>query len=235
MSYLYERAEQVNETTSEIVLTAPEFTVKTSNSYMSFTFTNNANTGATYSYSKTPTGNRTTISNNRISLGAIITSNTTITLYVFKEVGNAVSNYTSVTVTRSGSSSGWFGNYTYNYGTPNVGDSKTVNVTTTETIPGSEAALAMWSSGRVEGDKYEFFWFGPMRGRLDPWKSGSTPSYKGSETRKHFDMGYAPYGLWGVQDVPGGGSGTSNANRGAATVARCIREYDNASTATVAE
>ncbi len=152
-------------------------------------------------------------------------------LYVYGARVNVSGTYyypqTAITIQRDGT--------TYSVVGVTVDPAKTIQTGGEVTGTTSEAALAMWSAGRVEGTKYEFFWFGPMRDRLDPWKSGSTPSYKGSETRKHFDIGYAPYGLWGVQDVPGGGSGTSNANRGAATVARCIREYDNASTTVVSE
>ena len=152
-------------------------------------------------------------------------------LYVYGTPVNVSGTYyypqTAITIQRDGT--------TYSVVGVTVDPAKTIQTGGEVTGTTSEAALAMWSAGRVEGTKYEFFWFGPMRGRLDPWKSGTTPSYKGSETRKHFDMGYAPYGLWGVQDVPGGGTGSTNAAKGAATVARCIREYDNISTSTVAE
>ena len=152
-------------------------------------------------------------------------------LYVYGARVNVSGTYyypqTAITIQRDGT--------TYSVVGVTVDPAKTIQTGGEVTGTTSEAALAMWSAGRVEVDKYEFFWFGPMRGRLDPWKSGTTPSYKGSETRKHFDMGYAPYGLWGVQDVPGGGTGSSNGAKGAATVARCIREYDNISTVVVSE
>ena len=157
-------------------------------------------------------------------------------LYVYGARVNVSGTYyypqTAITIQRSGTSA----SYSYSVANITIDPEKTIQTGGEVTGVISEAALAMWSSGRVNGTKYEFFWFGPMRDRLDPWKSGSTPSYKGSETRKHFDMGYAPYGLWGVQDVPGIGEGdNNNGAKGAATVARCIREYDNTSIVVVAE
>ena len=157
-------------------------------------------------------------------------------LYVYGARVNVSGTYyypqTAITIQRSGTSA----SYSYSVANITIDPEKTIQTGGEVTGTTSEAALAMWSAGRVEGTKYEFFWFGPMRDRLDPWKSESTPSYKGSETRKHFDMGYAPYGLWGVQDVPGIGKGdNNNGAKGAATVARCIREYDNASTTVVSE
>ena len=227
MEYLYE-TEDKTETVKKTIY-APEFTMTTTTvnktKYFSFDFVDD---NGTYSYATSSTSTRrTNISNSRISVSSVSFSNDKATLYVYSTEDDVLSNYTSVTITRSGSSNNY--SYTYQY---NVGDPKESTVTTT--IKGTEAALAMWSAGRVEASKYEFFWFGPMRGRIDPWKSGTTPSYKSSETRKHYDIGYAPYGLWGVQDKPEGASAT-NASRGAASVARCIREYDNSSIVTVAE
>ena len=221
MEYLY-GTEDKTETVKKTIY-APEFTMTTTTvnrtQYFSFDFVDD---NGTYSYATSSTSTRrTNISNSRISVSSVSFSNNKATLYVYKTEDNVLSNYTSVTITRSGSSNNY--SYTYQY---SVGNPKESTVTTT--IQGTEAALAMWSAGRVEASKYEFFWFGPMRGRLDPWKSGNTPSYNNSETRKHYDIGYAPYGMWGVQD-------NNNGSKGAATVARCIREYDNASTSTVSE
>lgn len=142
---------------------------------------------------------------------------------------------TVVNIERTGTSS-----YAYSLHSIVRGEERTITTGGEVTGTTSEAALAMWSSGRVEGTKYEFFWFGPMRIRtndMDLWLNTSAkprPSFYASESREHWGIGYAPYGLWGVQDEPGkGGNGSeyTNANRGAATVARCIREYDNVATA----
>jgi hypothetical protein len=138
---------------------------------------------------------------------------------------------TVVKIERKGTSA----SYAYSLHSVVRGDERTVTTGGEVTGTTSEAALVMWSSGRVGKDAnnnttYQFYWFGPMRARLDPWFSTTKPSY--SESRQHYEIGYAPYGLWGVQDKPGEGESTteSNAARGAATVARCIREYDNVTT-----
>lgn len=136
---------------------------------------------------------------------------------------------TVVNIERTGTSS-----YAYSLHSIVRGEERTITTGGEVTGTTSEAALAMWSSGRVDGNNYEFYWFGPMRARLDGWLSGFSPSYSYNESREHYDIGFAPYALWGVQDEPGeGGNGSeyTNANRGAATVARCIREYDNVATA----
>lgn len=137
---------------------------------------------------------------------------------------------TVVNIERKGTSA----SYTYSLHSVVRGEERTVTTGGEVTGTTSEAALAMWSSGRVEGNNYEFYWFGPLRARktIADWKSGMAPSYSSSEVREHFDIGFAPYASWGVQDKPGEGGSTteSNAARGAATVARCIREYDNVTT-----
>lgn len=136
---------------------------------------------------------------------------------------------TVVNIERSGTSS-----YTYSVDSIVRGEERIITTGGEVTGTTSEAALAMWSSGRVDGNNYEFYWFGPMRARLDGWLSGFSPSYSYNESREHYEIGFAPYALWGVQDEPGEGANGSeytNANRGAATVARCIREYDNVTTA----
>ncbi len=130
---------------------------------------------------------------------------------------------TKLTITRTGT-----GNTAFSY---DIVKEATIKIPTGQTSSvTSEAALAMWSSGRVDGNNYEFYWFGPMRGRLDGWLSGFSPSYSYNESREHYEIGYAPYGMNGIQDNATGASVT-NAARGAATVARCIREYDNVATA----
>ena len=188
----------------------------------------------TYYYSVNNGSTKTALSNKSnftVSCGSLTYSNVggkyQAKLYVYgTQVSVSGTNYypqTTITIQRTGSSS-----YTYSVVDITVDPAKTIQTGGEVTGTTSEAALAMWSAGRVEASKYEFFWFGPMRGRLDPWKSGNTPSYNNSETRKHYDIGYAPYGMWGVQD-------NNNGSKGAATVARCIREYDNASTSTVSE
>lgn len=224
-------------TTTERTITAPDFTASTTSSgyftktyYMSLT---GLSGGDAYYYATSETGNQTQITSNRIPLSNIVTSSKpSVTLYIFKKVSNELSNPTTIDVTRNSSSS-------YTYDNIKVGADRVVTITETSTTPViSEAALAMWSSGRVEGTKYEFFWFGPMRSReeyMDDWLNTSAkprPSFYASESREHWGIGYAPYGLWGVQDKPGSGGSTteSNAARGAATVARCIREYDNVTT-----
>ena len=223
--------------TKELIIEAPVFTVSTTSStswvsttyYMSFS---GLSGGDGYYYSTSENGRKNTISNNQIRLNSLVSSSSrTATLYVFKQVSGEYSNPTVVKVTRESSSR-------YTYTEPILGEDRKVTITETSTSPvTSEAALAMWSSGRVDKDAngnttYQFYWFGPMRDRLDPWLSTTTPSYR--ESRQHYEIGYAPYGMYGVQDKPAG-SISSNANRGAATVARCIREYDNTSTSAVSE
>ena len=135
---------------------------------------------------------------------------------------------TTVNIRRTGTAS----NYSYSVNSIVRSEEKTVTTGGEVSNVTKEAALAMWSSGRLD-DKgnYEFYWFGPMRARLDGWLNSSAkprPSYYNSEKREHYEIGYAPYGMNGIQDASSSSS-VSNASRGAATVARCIREYDNAS------
>lgn len=160
-----------------------------------------------YSY-RIGTGSLTEITANPFEIVLTFSSQaTTQTIYVYDSNENQIA---VVTAKRS---------YNYSY------------TATLDIDGGSEdAALAMWSSGRVDGNNYEFYWFGPMRGRLDGWLSGFSPSYSYNESREHYEIGYAPYGMNGIQDKATGASVT-NADRGAATVARCIREYDNVATA----
>lgn len=180
-------------------------TATMNNTTLILTFTNPGD----YSY-RIGTGTLYDITTNPCEITLTFSSsNRTRTIYVYDSNENQIA---VVTATRSGSS--WSG-YTY-----------TASLNIAEM---TEAALAMWSSGRVDKDAdgnptYQFYWFGPMRDRLDPWLSTTTPSYR--ESRQHYEIGYAPYGMSGVQDKPAG-SNSSNAARGAATVARCIREYDN--------
>lgn len=213
-----------------------------SNRYYRVTLSGGTNT--TYYY-KIENGNKVQFSNvstnqpriyvagsgtgtNRFSVSSSLSStNDQVKIYFY--IGNDdKAPATELTITRTGTGNTAFSNKIVKGASIKVPTGQTSSVT-------KEAALVMWSSGRVEGTKYEFFWFGPMRGRLDPWLNTTAkprPSYYNKESREHYEIGYAPYGLWGVQDKPGEGGSTteSNAARGAATVARCIREYDNVTT-----
>lgn len=130
---------------------------------------------------------------------------------------------TKLTITRTGTSDTAFSYDIVKEATIKIPTGQTSSVT-------SEAGSCNVVFGRVDGNNYEFYWFGPMRAKLDGWLSGFSPSYSYNESREHYEIGYAPYGMNGIQDMATGASVT-NAARGAAAVARCIREYDNVATA----
>lgn len=207
-----------------------------SNRYYSVTLSGGTNTNYYYQIEN---GNKVNFSNvsttpqiyvvgsssntNRFSVSSYLSS-TGDQVNIYFYIGNDdTAPATKLTITRRGTGSSAFSYDIVKEATIKIPTGQTSSVT-------SEAALAMWSSGRVDGNNYEFYWFGPMRGRLDGWLSGFSPSYSYNESREHYEIGYAPYGMNGIQDMATGAS-VANTARGAATVARCIREYDNVATA----
>lgn len=194
-----------------------------------------AGTG-TYYYSVNNGSSRLTVNNASkltVGCGALtyerVGSTYQAKLYVYSKATVSGKDYypqTVITLQRTGTS-------TYSVVSIEVGPVKTIQTGGEVSRVITEAALAMWSAGRVEGTNYQFFWFGPMRDLGDGWHSGKSPSFS-YDKREYYEIGYAPYGMRGIQDPPTG-SGDTNGARGAATVARCIREYDNISTVVVSE
>ena len=113
----------------------------------------------------------------------------------------------------------------------------------TETLGGEtesnsgEAAMALWSAGRLNEGAYEQFWFGPASSTADGWATevdgdwgretdGGRNSAPFTERRETHVMGVFVYGV----NSYGGYSDPS-----VAIPVRCIREYDHTSTQTIAE
>ena len=192
-----------------------------------------------YSYSKTDGGSRTAIAGSTLTLdcaGLSYNGANTSTLYFYQtNSAGIVSNKTTVTVTRNGSS--------YYCGSPVVGDAYT-SQTGGELISSEQSTMAVWTSGRIDDGSFYTYWFGPADGTGDGWGmkvsdghyegKGGTPPF--TESRETYGMTYTPVAL--MTYLNSGGSGdtpTQEWNSDPALPIRCIREYDNTSTVVVAE
>lgn len=109
----------------------------------------------------------------------------------------------------------------------------------TETLGGEtesnsgEAAMALWSAGRLNEGAYEQFWFGPANSTADGWATevdgdwgretdGGRNSAPFTERRETHVMGVFVYGV---------NSYSGYSDPSVAIPVRCIREYDNVATA----
>ena len=186
-----------------------------------------------YSYSKTDGGSRTAIAGSTLTLdcaGLSYSGANTSTLYFYQTNSTGiVSNKTTVTVTRNGSS--------YSCGSPVVGDAYT-SQTGGELISSEQSTMAVWTSGRVDDGSFYTYWFGPGNDTGDGWgsKQNGQYGYVGdgiapfTERRETYGLTFEPVAIKRYDSRY-----SPEWNNDPALPIRCIREYDNSSTVTVAE
>ena len=186
-----------------------------------------------YSYSKTDGGSRTAIAGSTLTLdcaGLSYNGANTSTLYFYQtNSAGIVSNKTTVTVTRNGSS--------YYCGSPVVGDAYT-SQTGGELISSEQSTMAVWTSGRIDDGSFYTYWFGPGNDTGDGWgsKQNGQYGYVGdgiapfTERRETYGLTFEPVAIKRYDSRY-----SPEWNNDPALPIRCIREYDNSSTVTVAE
>ena len=186
-----------------------------------------------YSYSKTDGGSRTAIAGSTLTLdcaGLSYNGANTSTLYFYQtNSAGVVSNKTTVTVTRNGSS--------YYCGSPVVGDAYT-SQTGGELISSEQSTMAVWTSGRIDDGSFYTYWFGPGNDTGDGWgsKQNGQYGYVGdgiapfTERRETYGLTFEPVAIKRYDSRY-----SPEWNNDPALPIRCIREYDNSSTVTVAE
>ena len=186
-----------------------------------------------YSYSKTDGGSRTAIAGSTLTLNcASLTYNgaNTSTLYFYQtNSAGVVSNKTTVTISRNGSS--------YYCGSPVVGEAYT-SQTGGEVVSSEQSTMAVWTSGRIDDGTFFTYWFGPGNDTGDGWSLKTDGQYglqKGglapfTESRETFGLTFEPVAIKRYDSRY-----TPEWNNDPALPIRCIREYDNSSTVTVAE
>lgn len=152
----------------------------------------------------------------------------TVYLYAMNDDGN----YSAATTVRVN-----YSDNAYTLGTVTRGAAYTETLGGETESNTGEAAMALWSAGRLNEGAYEQFWFGPANSTADGWATevdgdwgrendeghNSAPF---TESRETHVMGVFVYGV----NSYGGYSDPS-----VAIPIRCIREYDNTSTQTIAE
>ena len=209
-----------------------ESTPSSSSTYvLNVTFTDPS--GA-YSYSKTDGGSRTSIAGSTLTLDcAGITYNgaNTSTLYFYQtNSAGVLSNKTTVTITRNSSTN-------YYCGAPVVGDAYT-SQTGGELISSEQSTMAVWTSGRIDDGSFYTYWFGPGNDTGDGWgsKQNGQYGYVGdgiapfTERRETYGLTFEPVAIKRYDSRY-----SPEWNNDPALPIRCIREYDNSSTVTVAE
>ena len=186
-----------------------------------------------YSYSKTDGGSRTAIAGSTLTLdcsGLSYSGANTSTLYFYQtNSAGIVSNKTTVTVTRNGSS--------YYCGSPVVGDAYTSH-TGGELVSSEQSTMAVWTSGRIDDGSFYTYWFGPGNDTGDGWgsKQNGQYGYVGdgiapfTERRETYGLTFEPVAIKRYDSRY-----SPEWNNDPALPIRCIREYDNSSTVTVAE
>lgn len=185
-----------------------------------------------YGWSNSASGSKTWFNGSILSIDCtdLIYSSSASTIYLYTtDASGNDTDVTTVRVIRSGNSS----SYSYSVGAiTHGGGYEEITSTTT-------ATMALWSSGRVDGSSgYLTYWFGPAGDTGDGWGQKNEDGeygYSGdgtapfTESRYTYGMTYTPIAIGRYE--------TNNAEMqaGGAVPIRCIREYDNASAATVSE
>lgn len=152
----------------------------------------------------------------------------TVYLYAMNDDGN----YSAATTVRVN-----YSDNAYTLGTVTRGAAYTETLGGETESNTGKAAMALWSAGRLNEGAYEQFWFGPANSTADGWATevdgdwgrendGGHNSAPFTESRETHVMGVFVYGV----NSYGGYSDPS-----VAIPIRCIREYDNTSTQTIAE
>ena len=211
-------------------LTAELNNATTSSQYLQITFNDG---DGMYYHAFSQTGNKTVFSGRVLSIPCsfitLTTGNRVVYLYTMSEEG-VYSTATTVSVNYS--------NSTYTLGTIVRGEAKDESIGGGTENNSGQSTMVVWSAGRVNDDgKYDQFWFGPASSTSDGWATpvngdwgrendGGKNTAPFSERRETHVMGVFS---WGINDY------NSKKSYDPAIPIRCMREYDNASTATVAE
>lgn len=186
-----------------------------------------------YSYSKSDGGSRTAIAGSTLTLdcaGLTFNGANTSTLYFYQtNSAGVISNKTTVTISRNGSS--------YYCGSPVVGDAYT-SQTGGELVSSEQSTMAVWTSGRIDDGSFYTYWFGPGNDTGDGWgsKQNGQYGYVGdgiapfTERRETYGLTFEPVAIKRYDSRY-----SPEWNNDPALPIRCIREYDNSSTTTVAE
>lgn len=129
-----------------------------------------------------------------------------------------------------------------------------------EYVSGEQSTMALWTSGRVDGNVFQTYWFGPSNDTGDGWgvRSILTTNDQGEQVYQPDPSGEYGYLGGGLEDgtiIPPPfterretygmtykpvalkvyDSGSPEWNNDPALPTRCIREYDNVSLQTIAE
>lgn len=183
----------------------------------------------TYYYAFTASGAKTAVSNtDALSIPCsditVYEGSRTVYLYAMNDDGN----YSAATTVRVN-----YSDNAYTLGTITRGAAYTETLGGETESNSGEAAMALWSAGRLNEGAYEQFWFGPASSTSDGWATevdgdwgretdGGSNTAPFIERRETHVMGVFVYGV----NSYGGYSDPS-----VAIPVRCIREYDNAATA----
>lgn len=187
----------------------------------------------TYYYAFTASGAKTAVSNTdalSIPCSDITVSGGSRTVYLYAK--NDDGNYSAATTVSVN-----YSDNAYTLGTITRGAAYTETLGGETESNSGEAAMALWSAGRLNESAYEQFWFGPASSTADGWATevdgdwgretdGGRNTAPFTERRETHVMGVFVYGV----NSYGGYSDPS-----VAIPVRCIREYDHTSTQTIAE
>lgn len=183
----------------------------------------------TYYYAFTASGAKSAVSNTdalSIPCSDITVSGGSRTVYLYAM--NNEGNYSAATTVSVN-----YSDNAYTLGTITRGAAYTETLGGETESNSDEAAMALWSAGRLNEGAYEQFWFGPASSTADGWATevdgdwgretdGGRNTAPFTERRETHVMGVFVYGVNGY-------SGYSDPS--VAIPIRCIREYDNAATA----
>lgn len=246
--YIYKQGETSSEwsnyTTITVTVSGTRYTYKYENGQeknitkattytLNVAFTNNGS----YSYATSASGSKTSISGETFSIDCsrISYSSNKATYYFYSTNNGVISAATQITITRSGTSS----SYSYTVATP-VRGSEYTETSGGEFVSNSSASMALWSSGRVyENGEFTTSWYGfgicpdgwSQKTTSGEWgQNGTGSSPYQYDDKRTFCISYGPNQL-GIYS----GDNSPATNTYPAIPIRCIREYDNTSTATVAE
>ena len=183
----------------------------------------------TYYYAFTASGAKTAESNTdalSISCSDITVSGGSRTVYLYAM--NEEGTYSAATTVRVN-----YSDNAYTLGTITRGAAYTETLGGETESNSGEAAMALWSAGRLNESAYEQFWFGPASSTADGWATevdgdwgretdGGRNTAPFTERRETHVMGVFVYGV---------NSYSGYSDPSVAIPVRCIREYDNVATA----
>lgn len=212
-----------------------DVTTTVTSHFLSITF---ADPAGVYSYAKSSSATPQPIDGASLEIDcASLTysgSNSSI-LYLYQTNAKGITSAaTTVTVYRTSSN----GNYTYT--ATSIKGAGFTEETGGELVVSSTSTMALWTAGRIDEGSFYTYWFGPGNDVGDGWGEykkdlpGVTAVERHdnapyTESRKTYGLTYSPVALK-VYD-----SKSPEWSNDPAVPTRCIREYDNKATQTVAE